>query len=308
MKKAGPHVPIRNCVHTGHMPASPSNQRSPLRNTLAGPSSGAPGPAAAAAAVGSGTNRAIRSAERTGSPASTRNTVRHGSTSPSAPPITRPRALPRPSPEKEIPWPNARRSAGAGRGDDRPVVGEVQALGETGQEAGERQHEQGRRQAVEQGGPRDQEDAGDEHALAPEAAAEEAGGDLHRHVAVEEDREEEAGAGVREPELGHDRVQEGRERHPHHVVADPAEDEQRPDGMVGLPRHAAGEYGRRSPDRQAQSALPSDEEEVASVVNSPGWDPPGCTAAGRRRAGGHCPRRSAPYAPRSRSGPTRCGG
>jgi len=112
-------------------------------------------------------------------------------------------------------------------------------LGEAGQETRQSQEPHRTGQTRDQRGPRHQHDAEDQHALAPEAVTEVTGWHLHRYVSVKEHGEEEA-FGVAQAELRHDGREHRREGHTQDVVADRAEDEERPHGVVCLPGHGDG--------------------------------------------------------------------
>src|SRR5437879_7544586 len=102
-------------------------------------------------------------------------------------------------------------------------------------------------QAREARGGRAAQQAEDQDSTAPEAIAEEAGRKLHEHVRVEERGGEQAGARVRQLELGDDRRQQRREPDADDEVRRPREDEQEPhDDVVGDGRHAVGSLSRRS--------------------------------------------------------------
>ena len=121
--------------------------------------------------------------------------------------------------------------------DDRPVVGEVHPLGEARQQARQGQDRQRAGQARDQRRPGHQQDADDQDPLPPEPVAEESRRHLHGDVPVEEHREQEAALRVAQAELRHDGLEQRREGHADDVVADPAEDQEGPHGVIGLPGH-----------------------------------------------------------------------
>ena len=237
------------------MPATATSQRSRDRKTAATSSLDARAPDAPPR---SGTRRPIRVADTRGSTArieehlaprhqlAQRTAHQHAERGPDAQPGER-----HPLPDRE--------AVGRGRGrDDRAVVGEVHPLRETGDEARQHQGGQSPGQARGERRGRDQQDADDEDALPAEPVAQESRRDLHRHVAVEEHREQEAALGVAQAELGHDGLEQRGEGHAHDVVADPAEDQKRPDRVVGLPGH-----GGLPSDRQCRQVSDQREERVA---------------------------------------------
>jgi hypothetical protein len=231
-------------VQMGEIPAMPRSHRSRSRQAAAtsardGRSPNGSGPDL----PGSGTKRLTRAAEQSGSTVRTRKTCRHGMSSPSAPPAGTPSAVPTPSPEKDTPCKAVRRRGGC---DDGSIVSEVHPLGKAGQQARHGQNGQCAGQPRDQRRPGHQQDADDQDPFPPESVAEESRRHLHGDIPVEEYREQKAALRMIQAELRHDGVEQRREGHADDVVADPAEDQKRPHGVVGLPEHGGRSDQARS--------------------------------------------------------------
>ena len=237
---AGPHVPTSHWVQIGEIPAIPRSHRSRWRNTPAT----VPAGHVAARRLPSGPGRVGHEAadqsgreQRQGCQDEEHVPPRHELPEGPAHQDAERRPDPQPRERRSLP---EREPVSRSRGrDDGPVVGEVHSLGEAGQKARQRQDGQRAGEPRDHRRPGHQQDPEDQHALPPEAVAEEPRRHLHRHVPVEEHREEKAALGVAQAELRHDGLEQRREGHAHDVVADPAEDQKRPHGVVGLPGHGS---------------------------------------------------------------------